>query len=73
MDSIQANSGHGLAKFKFQLSQFSSFYDGSIQRGAYECFILDILHNGTKQNYVHDVLLLRDDHYIDPLTKRLFT
>ena len=75
MDSIHANSGHGLAKFKFQLSQFCSFYDGSIQRDAYECFIfiLDILHNGTKTNLVHDVLLWRDDQYVDTLTKRSFT
>ena len=73
IDSIYDNPDNDLSKFKLQLARFNRFFDGSYQQDAYECFvsILDILHIGTKENLIDDVLL-EDDLYIISLTKRLF-
>ena len=74
MDSIHSNLCNDLSKFKQLLARYDSFFDGSHQQDAYECFvsILDILHRATKENLVDDDSLMDDDEYIYSLTKRLF-
>ena len=63
-----------LVQFKTKLSSHDAFFDGSIQRDAFECFdmILDVLYRGTKQNLID----LEDGFIVESLvtsiTKQLF-
>jgi ubiquitin C-terminal hydrolase len=73
IDHIRSNPNMDLAEFKQQLARFNGFFDGSIQRDAYECFILilNIMNSATKVKLVVDISL-DDDDYVSSLTKRLF-
>ena len=64
-----------LCQFKIVLSQFNSFFDGILQRDAFECLnrLIEILHYGTKQTLI-DVVdpNFEDDSFVISLTKNLF-
>ena len=76
-NSLQSRSESEMANFKSHLSQYDQFFDGVVQRDAYECFqqILSILHEGTK----HSILSSDGDHmdddeeFITSITKSYFT
>ena len=51
-DSLHSSSESEMDNFKSYLSSYNQFFDGIVQRDAYECFqlVLNILHLGTKQS-----------------------
>ena len=51
-DSLHSASESEMDNFKSNLSSYNQFFDGVVQRDAYECFqlVLNILHLGTKQS-----------------------
>ena len=74
LTSLENYSEESIAEFKSNLSSFSAFFDGHVQRDAFECFdkILDLLHKGTKVNLIElddsDV----EDDLVTSLTYNLF-
>ena len=76
IDGIYSNSQDSLSHFKVQLARFDSFFSGTNQQDAYECFcfIMNIMHIGTKQNLLGDEFLSNYgyDQFVHSLTKRLF-
>ena len=73
---IACNEDRNLAKFKEKLSNFDSYFNGMIQRDAYECMLklLDIFHTGTKKLVIEVADgMLEEDDYSMSLTKTLFS
>ena len=74
LECIKSNS-LSLDNFKRDLAGYNSFFDGRIQRDAYECLILllDIFHIGTRVSILEggDDLEIDEDMYTS-LTKELF-
>ena len=63
-----------IVHIKDELSNYNSFFDGSIQRDAFECFdlLLLILHQGTKENLVDMSDSMIEDCFVTSITKSLF-
>ena len=74
-DCIYPNGDNDLSNFKHELARYDHFFDGSVQRDAYECFasILKIFHIGTKESLIADNLLLEDDQFTFSLSTQLFS
>ena len=77
LHSLQSGSETEMAKLKSNLSMYSRFFDGVVQRDAYECFqqLLNILHERTR----HSILSFDggsefdDDEFVTSVTKSNFT
>ena len=74
INSLATETKTELVLFKTKLSLHDAFFDGSIQRDAFECFdmILDILHRGTKQNLIDFEDGLIEESLVTSITKQLF-
>ena len=72
LNAVYSDNEQGLTQFKLKLAQYNSFFDGKLQRDAYECFIkiIQIIHKGTEQC---DDMDSYDEQFILSLTKRLFS
>ena len=74
INSLATETKTELVQFKTKLSLHNAFFDGSIQRDAFECFdmILDILHRGTKQNLIDLEDGFIEESLVTSITKQLF-
>ena len=75
-DSVHSASESEMAKLKSNLSSYNQFFDGVVQRDAYECFqlILNILHVGTKRSILGpDSGLVESDEFLISTTKSYFS
>ena len=75
-DSLLNGSEAKMAHLKNSLSNYNSFFDGIVQRDAYECFQLfrEILHGGTKHSILgSDSDQAEDDEFIVSAAKSLFS
>ena len=74
-DSLLNGSEAKMAHLKNSLSNYNSFFDGIVQRDAYECFQLlrEILHGGTRRSILgSDSDQAEDDEFIVSTSKSLF-
>ena len=74
--SLQSGSEFEMDKIKTNLSNYNQFFDGSVQRDAYECFlrILDVIHKGTKRSILgSDSSLAESDEFMTSITRSHFS
>ena len=74
-DSLHSASESEMDNFKSNLSSYNQFFDGVVQRDAYECFqlVLNILHVGTKQSILGpDSGFVEGDEFIMSVYKTYF-
>ena len=75
--SLQSGSEFEMDRIKTNLSNYNQFFDGTVQRDAYECFlrILEVIHKGTKRSSIlgFDSGLADSDEFMTSITKSHFS
>ena len=73
--SLSSEDQHELINFRKLMAEHNSFYDGILQRDAFECLshLIETLHEGTKINLLGIPFELVDDSFITSLAKNMFT
>ena len=74
--SLQSGLEFEMDKIKTNLSNHNQFFDGSVQRDAYECFlrILDVIHRGTRRSILgSDSNLAESDEFMTSITRSHFS